>query len=251
VRKKYLAGALVGAMALAFAAVAIASPQFRQTTRLSYTSAKTQAATGIRANLFARDPGATPPGNQKGVDTVSITFNGSRVDTTAGRRCTLPVGQAASCPRRTRIGTGTAIANSANNANPPRVVTGLRNNVTAYLKRGGIYLVVTGQQLPITLILNASLSRRGKLSVNVKRDVSNNPTLQGTGLKVILTDFKLNVRKVTRRVGRRGRRRTKALLRTPRRCPRSRRFRITTRFVYDDGSRLTQTNRPRCRRPRR
>jgi hypothetical protein len=245
VRKKYFAGALVGVLALALAAVAIASPQFKQTVRLKYTTQKTKAATGLRANLFARDPGAQPPGNQKGVSFVTITFRGARTDTTAGRRCRLPKAQAAQCPRSTRIGTGSAVGRPITKTNPPNVGGDVRYTVNAYLKRGGVYLVVAGALGPF--ILDAPLSRRGKLSVNVKRDVSDQPAPTQLGLKAVLTDFKLTLRKVTRRSGRRR----KALLRTPRRCPRSRRFRITTKFVYDDGSRLTKTNRPRCRRPRR
>jgi hypothetical protein len=247
VRKRYLIGALAGVLVLAFAAVAIASPQLRQVADLNYSTGKAKRSTGVSATLQTIDPGVTPPGNQPGVDRVTINFRGARTDLRGVRKCTRPKSQADRCPRRTRVSTGGSSANTAlANIVGRNPVTGqvtvtrdIRNNVTAYATNGGLYFVVKGQTLPTTVILKASLSRRGRLSVNVKRDV---PTLPG-GNKIVLTRFETKIKKSSRRV--RGKRRT--FIRSPR-CGRSGEFRITTRFVYDDGTTKTPSSTQNCRR---
>lgn len=238
-----LIGALAGVAALAVAATpSAASPQFDQQVKAKYTTAKQKRAAGIRVNLSATDPGAQPAGNQPGVSRLTMRFAGARVNTRAGRRCTLPKARAESCPRRTRIGAGRALANLVG-TNPSTgqvsVTQGIRQRVTAHLTRGGIYLVVKGVDLPTTAILKAKLSRRGVLKVNVARDL---PRLPG-GNKIVLTDFNVKVRKVARGKGKRR----KALITTPR-CAKNRRFKIVSSFVYDDSTRERVVTRQRCRR---
>ncbi len=241
-RRMHLIGALVGALALALTAVAVASPQFRQTADLKYSTSKAQRPAGISAELHATDPGAQPPGAQPGVRTLKMSFVGARANTRVGKICRLPKDQAESCPAGTRVGTGTASANLVGTdtvTGQPKVVRGLAQTVAAYHATGGFYFVVKGVTLPTTAILKAGLSRRGVLNVNVERDL---PVIPG-GNKIVLTDFQVKVKRVT--TGRGARR--KALITTPR-CGRSKRFKITAAFRYTDGTSKTVTSRQRCRR---
>lgn len=241
-RRTHLIGALVGVLALALAAVAVASPQFRQTADLKYSTGKALRPAGISAELHATDPGAQPPGAQPGVRTLRIRLVGARTDARVGRLCRLERDRAESCPARTRVGRGTATANLVGTdtaTGQPKVVQGLAQTVVAFQTTGGFYFVVKGVTLPTTAILKARLSRFGLLRLNVERDL---PVIPG-GNKIVLTDFQVRVERVTR--GRGARRR--ALIATPR-CGRSRRFRIVSAFTYTDGSSRTVTSRQRCRR---
>ena len=239
-RKVHLIGALVGVLALALSAIAVASPQFKQTVDLEYSTKQAQQPAGVSAELHATDPGAQPAGNQPGVRTLKITFKGAKANTRVGKLCRLPKDQADRCPANTRVGTGTASANLVG-TNPttgqPNVTVGLAQNVAAYQTTGGFYFVVKGVDLPTTAILKATLSKRGALNVNVERDL---PVIPG-GNKIVLTDFTVKIKKVT--TGRGARR--KALITTPD-CPRSRRFSVVAAFSYTDGSRKTLTSRQRC-----
>src|SRR3954468_15872291 len=130
---------------LAVATAAFASAQFKQTVQLKYSTSKTKAPTGLKANLFARDPGATPPGNQAGASKVTISFVGAKVDTSAGKRCKEPKATATNCPANTKVGTGKAVGRTATtNTNPPIMGGPFNYQVKAYLKKGGIYLIVDG-----------------------------------------------------------------------------------------------------------
>lgn len=240
-RKTHLIGALVGVLALALSAVAVASPQFKQTASLKYSTKQAQQPAGVSAELHATDPGAVPPGNQPGVRTLKIAFKGAKANTKVGKLCRLPKDQADRCPPNTRVGTGTASANLVG-TNPstgqPNVTVGLAQTVAAYQTTGGFYFVVKGVDLPTTAILKATLSKRGVLNVNVERDL---PVIPG-GNKIVLTDFEVKIKKVTSGSGKRR----KSLVTTPK-CPRSKKFSITAAFNYTDGSSKTVTSTQRCR----
>ncbi len=239
-RKVHLIGALVGVLALSLAAVAVASPQFKQTASLKYSTKKAQQPAGVSAELHATDPGAVPPGNQPGVNTLKITFKGAKANTKVGKLCTLPKDQADRCPSNTRVGTGTASANLVGiNAatGQPTVNAGLKQTVAAYQTSGGFYFVVKGVDIQSTAILKAGLSSKGVLSVNVERDL---PKLPG-GNKIVLTDFQVSIKKVTKGSGKKR----KALVTTPK-CPKSKKFSITAAFNYTDGSKKSVTATQKC-----
>jgi hypothetical protein len=241
VRKVHLIGALVGALVLALAAVAVASPQFKQTASLKYTTKKAQKPAGVSAELHATDPGAVPAGAQPGVRTLKINFKGSKANTKVGTLCKLPKDQADRCKANTKVGQGTASANLVG-TNPttgqPNVVVGLAQTVAAYQTTGGFYFVVKGVDLPSIAILKATLSKTGVLGVNVERDL---PPLPG-GNKIVLTDFEVAIKKVT--TGRGSKQ--KALITTPK-CPRSKKFSVVAAFKYSDGTAKTVTSKQACR----
>jgi hypothetical protein len=242
VRKMHLIGVLVGALALAVSAVAVASPQFKQTASLKYTTKKAQKPAGVSAELHATDPGAQPPGAQPGVSTLKINFKGSKANTKVGTVCKLPKDQAESCPGESKVGEGTASANlvGTNTATGQKtVVRGLKQTATAYQATGGFYFVVKGTTLPTTAILKAGLSSKGVLSVNVLRDL---PVLPG-GNKIVLTDFTISIEKVTTGKGKKR----KALITTPK-CPKSKKFTTVASFKYEDGTSKKVTSKQKCKK---
>jgi hypothetical protein len=241
VRRTHLIGALVGVLALAISAVAVASPQFKQTVKASYSVKKAQKPAGLSVNLSATDPGAVPAGAQPGVKTVTITFSGAKVNFAAVKICTLPKDQAESCPANTKIGDGTASANlvGTNTATGQKtVVPNLGQTVSAYAVKGGLYLIVKGTSLPTTAILQATLSKKGALAVNVERDL---PVIPG-GNKIVLTDFAVKIKKVTKGSGKK----LKAFITTPK-CGKSKKFKIVSKFNYDDGSKKNITATQKCK----
>lgn len=239
-RKMHLIGVLVGALALAFAAVAVASPQFKQTAKLKYTTKKAQKPAGVSAELHATDPGAVPAGAQPGVSTLSIAFAGAKANTKVGKLCKLPKDQAENCPGNTKVGTGTASANlvgTNSTTGQKTVVPGLKQTVAAYQTTGGFYFVVKGVTLPTTAILKATLSKKATLGVNVLRDL---PVIPG-GNKIVLTDFQVKIKKVTTGKGKK----LKSLITTPK-CGKSKKFKITAKFNYDDGTKKTVSSTQKC-----
>jgi hypothetical protein len=238
VRKRYLLGAAVSALALAFAAVALASPTLQQKAEVKYTKSKSRASVGIDTDLATTDPAANPPGNIPPVDKVVFRFRGARYDYRGAPQCSASQAQRAACPRRANIGSGTAEANLVG-TNPATGQTSVQPlgtlNVSAFNGRGRIYLVIrqTGT------VLKPRITKNGTLTTDVKGDT---PPLPG-GNKVVLTSFKLKTRAKSRRV--RGKRRF--LIRAPR-CTRSRRWRISVRFTYADGDSRSFNVRQRCRR---
>lgn len=241
-RKVHLIGVLVGALALAISAVAVASPQFKQTAKLKYTVKKAQKPAGVSAELHATDPGAQPPGNQPGVSTLKISFKGSKANTKVGKLCKLPKDQAPNCPPNTGVGSGTALANLVGTnatTGQPNVVVGLKQTVAVYQTTGGFYFVVKGITIGSTAILKATFSSKGVLSVNVKRDL---PPLPG-GNQIVLTDFTVDIKKVTTGKGKK----LKALVTTPK-CGKSKKFSIVADFNYTDGSKKKITAKQACKK---
>jgi hypothetical protein len=245
VRKVHLIGVMVGALALAISAVAVASPQFKQTVKAKYTVKKAQKPAGLSINLSATDPGANPPGAQPGVKTLKITFSGAAINHKAATLCKLPQDQADSCPADgqkgdTQIGSGTAKANLVGtNATTGQktVVPNLAQTVKVYAVSGGLYLVVKGTTLPTTAILKATLSKKGVLSVNVERDL---PVIPG-GNKIVLTDFAVKIGKLTKGKGKK----LKSFITTPK-CGKSKKFTIKSNFNYDDGTKKNITTTQKC-----
>ena len=245
-RKRYLLSAAVGALALVFAAVAIASPQFKQTVSLKYSKNKGKVPAGLSTTIEASDPGASPPGNQPGATKVVIKLKGVRINSKAAKRCTKPKSQAATCPRSTKIGSGSAKANIVG-TNPTTGQTAVSQDVfggfkvAAYNTKGAIYLVITSKVPggPVT-ILKTSLTKKGTLTANVARDTAGSLPPPN---KIVLTSFKLKLKRIVKG---RGKRR-KVFLTTPK-CGRSRKFTVTSKFNYDDGTSKTVTTKQTCRK---
>jgi hypothetical protein len=247
VRKRYLLTAAVGLLALAVASVAIASPQLKQTVSAKYTTSKGKKPAGDAIKLSLKDPGAQPPGNLPSVQKVTLKLKGARVNSKAAKRCTLPKSQAINCPSNTQVSTGGPSKNAAtanivgtNPSTGQTTVTGpVNNTVTAYNKSGGLFLVIKGTTLPTVVVLDTKLSKKGTLSANPARDV---PTLPG-GNRIVLLDLKTKIKKKTKR----SHGKTISLLTTPK-CGKSRKFKVTSKFTFSDGSVRKPTATQKCKR---
>jgi len=247
VRKKHLAGAAVGVLALVFAAVAIASPQFKQTAAIKYSSNKGKKLAGIIADIEASDPGANPPGAQPGATKVVINLKGAKTDTKAGKQCKKPKLQAASCPAKTRIdvpGSGSAKANIVGTTPSGQVIAtqdvfgGF--NIKAYLAKNAIYFVITSKTPGGPTTILKSSFKHGKLTANVAKDTAG--TIPAPN-KIVLTSFKIKIKKVSSGHGKHKR----LLIRTPK-CGKSKHFTITSKFNYDDGTSKSVTSKQKCRK---
>ena len=109
--RKPLIAAVVGVLALALAGIAVATEQFTQTYKLTYTSQTVKASTGIKLALTTTDPGApnqTPSAAKK----VVMDFHpGTVFDTEVPTRCNKTDQQVqdsagAACPSKSKVGTG-------------------------------------------------------------------------------------------------------------------------------------------------
>jgi hypothetical protein len=225
VRKVHLIGALVGVLALAISAVAVASPQFTQSATVKMLTKKAGKSTGISAVLRATDAGE-PGGKPKEASKIVIKLApGTRVNKNAAKQCNLGEEdvKAGRCPKRSLIGTGVAKANVY-----PLVPT-TTEDVKAYASRTGIILLLTdnaADPAPAqTLVLKAKVSRFGVITVNV-------PVLQPLpGVFAVLTDFTLKTRPITKGRGANA----IHLIRTPRKCTKAG-WTNTVTFTYRDGS---------------
>lgn len=247
-RKKSFLGALVAVVALAVAAVALASPQLTQTADVKLSSGKVGKSVGVNATLTTDDPGAEPQGNFPAVTKVVLKLPaGTRTNSNADQQCNLSSTdvQNNKCPANTIVGTGSILANVYLGGSDP-AIQDVPGTVTAYNRRNGLAFRVVSQattSLPsVTIPILATLTRTGVLTTNV-------PILHPAGpqSKVILTKFAVNIRKKSRFVGR-GRRRHKInLVTSPRTCRGT--WKTVSDFTYDDGSTRHVESTASCTKP--
>lgn len=227
--RKSLIAVLCGALVLGIAAVASAA--ITQTFQLSFTTKKPKANTGFISKLSTRDPAAP---NQKPAavsKTVVIFPKGTKTDTSTYPVCKVPKPyvvltkskpnasekkQIAKC-KPAIIGNGTAIVN----AKPvPVGNNGIVNaTLTAYNIKNGIIFVAKNPVAPQAFA--------GKIKGNVLTvDVPPLPA------NAVLTDFNLNVRPHTIKVGKGRRAKRKNYATTPSSCPKSGKWTTTAKFTY-------------------
>lgn len=238
-RKPLFFGALISALALAVAAVAVASPQFTQSFQLKYVQKAPGKSTGVTTVITAEDPGAEGQ-KPKGARQVVVNFHpGTKIDTSVPGVCKasdedLQQMGAAACPAKSRLGTGTAEARTGIASIDP-----VNEDITVFNAKKGIIFLLQGdenEQNGQTFVLRGRLSGR-RLTVNV-------PKIEPVpGVTVSLTDFRLKLRAV--QTGRGSRQ--KAFFRTPPTCPRSKVWQTEARFVYEDGTRAARKSATVCR----
>ncbi|MBX5470650.1 MAG: hypothetical protein IRZ21_12235 [Thermoleophilaceae bacterium] len=236
--RKLPIGASLGVAALATAAVAVASPQFKQTASAKFTTTRPGASSGLSVDFRASDPGA-PNGKPPAATNVRVTLpRGARVDTRAVRLCRASDSQimqrgVRACPTRSRLGTGSAAA-----------ITGLGSpvdpvgeTVTAFAARNQIvFYLAPKSAVGQNAVLRARI--RGRVV-----DVVVPPFPLPGGGSAALTSFRITLKAHSSGRGRNRR----SLLTTPSTCPRSHRWVTTVRFAYDDGTTKTIDSRSSCR----
>ena len=245
-RKKLFLGALVGVLALV--AVPTALAVFSQTAEVKLKTKKTAKPTGVSADLQAQDPDA-PGGKPKAASKVVVKLpKGTKYDKRGAAQCNVAADAdvlAGECPPKSVLGTGTAKAN----ASP--LIPSTTEDITAYHTKGGVIFRLTdngddpapGQ----SLVIRAKLSKKGVLTTNV-------PPFIVAGVKVVLTDFELELKakskKVTTGKGKKKKTTKVPLLRSPKKCTGT--WTTTVDFTYDDGStqKGIKTTQP-CTKPKK
>jgi hypothetical protein len=227
-RSTKLIGAIIGVLALAFAAVAVASPQFTQKATVKLSSGKAGKSVGTTANLVARDPGAP---NQKPAAAAKVVVKlpkGTVANNKAVTQCNLTKAQIESgdkkCPKSSKVGKGTAKANVA------PLIASTTEDITVFNRKGGLIFYLTDNakdpQPGQTFALFSKLSKKGVLTTNV-------PPLEPLpNTFAVLTDFKVTINKKSKGKGKKK----INLLTAPKKCPKSKKFTSTVDFTYSDGS---------------
>lgn len=227
-RSKFFPVALIGVLVLSVAAIAVASPQFKQEASVKLTTTKAGKSTGVNAGLHASDPGATPAGNLKAASRVVITLpKGTVTNTKAVKECTADENgvKNGDCPASSNIGGGSAKATVFNRTAGRQLAAGVPEKITAFAGKGEVIFLLTPQSaLGQTLVIRSKLSKKGVLTTNV-------PKLEVLGANVILTDFVVKLKAKTKGKGKKAVR----LLTNPKKCT-SKGFVTTAKFTYDDGS---------------
>jgi len=253
--RKLVVAALVGILTLAVTAVALAAQGTSGTTvqnyDQTYTQKKTNRSTGTSFSTSSTDEQNTANNKQpKRVTNFDITFpNGSKIDSKAAPECTADENDFAeednpddACPRGSKIGTGKVGARLPINGTPD-----LPGTVRAYNARKGLLLFVevTASGARQTLLIKPKFRGRRLLSpvpqtclppgtpANGCRDN------EGNVRQIVLTNFELKTKAVSRRQGRTRRQ----LITTPRTCPRGGwEFEATIRYADRSSLKLEETS---------
>lgn len=227
-------------LAAALVAAAVAVAQFSQVARVSLTAHRAGQSTGIVSDLHSSDP--TAPGQKpKAASKVVLTFPAGtsfNLATPLVARCRLSDAQlknefGPSCPSRSRIGAGTAVANGA------PAVSSVSSRVTAFVAGArSMVLVVKPTEAAYAsqiVVLRASVAG-SRLTIPIPTVVLGKAP-GFPGVSVVLVALKLRVPPLGS-----GR---KALV-TAGRCT-AHRFVVGSRFVYADHSTLSLSSSSACR----
>ena len=284
--RKLFAGGLVAALALAVAAVAFGATTQNYTQYFAVPDSgsatgykevqKPSRSVGTAVDLSSGDPDNPKNGQPDALRRLDLDFPaGTRIDPSAARQCNASKsaieqnGADGACPASSLIGEGSATAKfpaaTAPNGTPlpdPQI------EVDAYNRKGGLLLslqptIGTARSNPIYLYP----TWRGRLSNGpvLRTDIPPNcyppaqnvngvcrdPSTGAEGDEIILNSFKLVTKSRTKRVTvRRGGRRvriTKAMIKTPARCP-SGGWEFIGRFTFKSGQNLTLPVKDNCTR---
>lgn len=236
--RKSLMLAIAGALTLLMAAVAVASPQFTQTYTAKYTTKKPKSSTGIDTLLQSADPGA-PNQKPKASRKVVVKFaSGTKFNLKAAKQCNLSATQVQQglCPKNTIIGTGKAGANALPvlTADGGKVI----ENITAFNSKSGVWFQLN--KAPESKNPGAPLGLFGKVKGStLTTDVPRLP-LPGGVEEIVLTKFQLNIKK--RGSGK------KAYITSPKTCPSSKKWSLSSTFTYADGTTFTAKASTPCKK---
>ena len=219
--RKTIALAIAGALTLALAAVAVASPQFSYTFATKFTQKHPAKSTGFKTDIETTDPG-NPQGVPKGANVITVTFpSGTKFNPSALPQCpatptnTAPVTSGA-CDKA-KVGTGSSVVQAVGLPGPvPGTITAYnaKNAIIFYVKS-----VLAGTTVPVVL--------KGNLKGNkLTTDVGSQVPKPG-GLKLIITTFKLSI--TAHKKG------TKIYAMTPKKCTGGK-WVVKAHVTFDDGT---------------
>lgn len=229
-RRLQIAAALLATAMLTAAGVAYASSQFKQTAKITLTATKAGKSTGFKASLESTDPGALQP---QGLKTLTITFPSNtkfNFKSSAVKQCTasdieIKATGGSACPSKSRIGSGTAVANGA------PVLPTIPENATAYVGNKQIVFLLSpsgpGGQV---LVLHGKVSAN-KLTTEV-------PVISASGLNIVITKLDLSIKAVGSG--------SKAFV-TAGKC-KGGKFTVKSNFVYQSGAPVSLSSSSNCKK---
>jgi hypothetical protein len=209
-------------------AVAYASTQFTQSSNITLTAKKAGKPTGFKASLLSADPGAPQP---QGLKTLTITFpvkTKFNFKSKAIKQCKasdveIVATKGSACPAKSRIGSGTAVANGA------PVIPVIPENATAYAGKNQIIFLLTPQgSAGQVLVLHGAVAAN-----KVKTPV---PVINAGGLNVVITALNLTVKTIGKG--------TNAFV-TAGKCSGGK-FSVSSHFLYQNGAQLTLKSSSAC-----
>ena len=220
------------ALALAFGVVgaAIASSQFKQTSKITLTATKPGKSTGFSASIESSDPGA-PNGQPQALKTLTVTFPKNtkfNFKSSAIKQCVatdteLRATGGAVCPKKSKIGSGTAVANGA------PVFPMIPEKAVAYVGSNEIrFLLTPTGPVGQTLVLH------GRVSGNVM--TTNVPAITSGGLKIVITALSLKINAFGS---------GKNAFVTSGVCSKKK-FVVSAKFLYETGAKLTISSSSKC-----
>jgi hypothetical protein len=250
-KRKHLVGVAVVVVALVTAAVALAATQrtYKQTFAASATGKTTTKPGKPTGSYFvetANDPSNEAnngqPKQDKAVD--DIFPPGTVIDQSIPANCNASDQDFQNktdggCKKKSIVGSGNATLKTKFNGAPP-----INATITAYndkTKKQLIFYVNPSGVNPIVLRGDIK-GKKGSQSLHVPIPIScvlgNPPTCEANGSNAgdaRITRFELTINKVTKKVGKPGKKKTKGFLTTPKTCPASGNWIFTIMFHGRDG----------------
>lgn len=229
-RRVWLMAATALALTLGAVGVAVASSQFKQSAKITLTAKKSGDSTGFKASIESSDPGA-PNGQPQGLKTLTVIFpKNTRFNfkSSAIKQChatdtELRATGGAACPKKSLIGTGTAMANGA------PVLPQIPEKASAYAGAKEIrFLLAPTGAAGQTLVLHGKV-KGNTLTASV-------PVLKSGPLNIVLTALSLKVKAAGH---------DKSAFVTAGKC-KSKKFVVTSKFVYQTGAKLTLKSSSKC-----
>lgn len=227
-RRLYLTTALLVTGLLTIGGIAFASSMFKQTASITLTATKAGKSTGFKAALESSDTGAVQP---QGLKTLTVTFPAktkfnfktSEIKVCKSSDTEVKATGGHSCPAKSRIGNGTAVANGA------PVYPAIPENVNAYAGSNNIiFLLSPSGPSGQVLVLHGKVSSN-KLTTEV-------PVIKVGALNIVITSLKLTVKAIGS---------GKKAFVTAGQCTKGK-FVVKSNFLYQTGETLTISSSSHC-----
>jgi hypothetical protein len=242
-RKKPLAGAVIGVLVVGTASVAIAGTKNGVTFDSTTTSKKPATSTGLKTHIQGAP---TFNGQLEAARKVTVVFPaGTKINSKAVAQCKATDQQiqntnGSACPSKSKIGTGKAEAITGLGA----PIDPVPENITAYnVPKGIAFLLTPANPVGQTAAFRGKFSGAGVANV---RGAASGPKLVTTvpkfpipgGGEAKLTKFDLNVKKSGTTA--------KPYATTPKTCPKSGKWGLSAIFEYDNVPNITVKDTSTC-----
>lgn len=235
-RKKPLAGAVIGVLVLGTASVAIAGTNNGVTFDSTTTVKKPGTSTGLNTHIQGAP---TYNGQLEAARQVTVSFPpGTKINSKAVALCKatdqkIQSSNGKACPAKSKIGTGIAEAFTGLG---PTVDPVVENIVAFNVPKGIAFLLTPKGAIGQTAAFRGKFSGAGASSVHGSaagpKLVTNVPKFPIPGVgEAKLTKFDLNVKK--------GGTKAKPYATTPRTCPKSGKWALSATFKYDNTPPIT------------